>query len=45
MNIKALAGSSTLALVLAGGLAQAAIIEIPASALNNSPNVYTAGGY
>jgi hypothetical protein len=34
-----------LGLFLAGGAAQAALITIPASSLNNSPGVYTAGGY
>jgi hypothetical protein len=36
---------SALALLFAGGAAQAALVTIPASALNNSPGVYTAGGY
>lgn len=36
---------SALALFLAGGAAQAALITIPATALNDSPGVYTAGGY
>jgi hypothetical protein len=36
---------SAMALFLAGGGAQAALITIPASALNDSPGVYTAGGY
>jgi hypothetical protein len=36
---------SALALVFAGGAAQAALVTIPASALNSSPGVYTAGGY
>jgi len=37
--------ASMLGLFLAGGAAQAALITIPASSLNNSPGVYTAGGY
>jgi len=36
---------SAMALFLAGGAAQAALITIPATALNDSPGVYTAGGY
>ena len=36
---------SAMALFLAGSAAQAALVTIPASALNNSPGVYTAGGY
>ena len=36
---------AAMALFLAGGAAQAALITIPATALNNSPGVYTAGGY
>lgn len=48
-NVNCLFGAfakvSALALFLAGGAAQAALITIPATALNDSPGVYTAGGY
>src|SRR5450830_1114125 len=36
---------SVMALLLAGGAAEAALVTIPAASLNNSPGVYTAGGY
>ena len=39
------AKASALALLFAGGAAQAALVTIPASSLNSSPGVYTAGGY
>lgn len=42
INIAKLAAMS---LFFAGGIAQAALITIPATALNDSPGVYTAGGY
>ena len=39
-----LASASLLTILLAGG-AQAALITIPSAQLNNSPGVYTSGGY
>jgi len=39
------AKASAFALLFAGGAAQAALVTIPASSLNSSPGVYTAGGY
>lgn len=41
----ALVKVATAALVMAGGVAHADSMTIPASALNNSPGVYTTGGY
>lgn len=37
--------ASLIGLCLAGSAAQAALVTIPQSSLNNSPGVYTAGGY
>jgi hypothetical protein len=44
-SLNALATVSAGALLLAGGAAQAALVELPQSALNSSPGVYTPGGY
>lgn len=44
-SFSAFAKASTMALFLAGGAAQAALITIPAASLNSSPGVYTPGGY
>ncbi|MFT6898917.1 MAG: hypothetical protein ACJA13_003344 [Paraglaciecola sp.] len=44
-SYRALAMISAMGLFLVGGAAQAALITIPASSLNNSPGAYTANGY
>ncbi|MFZ2298207.1 MAG: hypothetical protein WAV91_08095, partial [Aquabacterium sp.] len=37
--------AAALTMLVSGGAAQAALVTIPSSALQNSPGVYTAGGY
>lgn len=44
-SFRSLAMISAMGLFLVGGAVQAALITIPASSLNNSPGVYTEGGY
>lgn len=43
--IRTFVKGSLIALILVSAPAQAALITIPATGLNNSPGVYTAGGY